>query len=504
MAAPINGPPPGDPAAQGAAKSSSHTRLNARISFEIDEEGVNAKLELHTPRTYRRVTWAPLNRLPVRKSGTHYSWVGGVNGQRSDRDTIRTRLLPSQCQRSDSTAANVAQAAMCAKVFLPMCVVSGIGTGLLIVLLHSVSSLIPADWAIALLISNFVASGISSLVAASFATLWHAPSTPPRISLFRKRRQQQERSLLWMPGGLLIVLAIFILRCYAPHPLTPQLNDVSTDTDDPPSFISPYFMPSPNASFPPANARIISVEYPNLAPHSTSLLPAAAFDRSVDVCGRLGWTIHRRVRISASYFKLQASWRSAILTKDITDIVIRVRGVSAQLSSIRGDALPGGSVIDGIFLFFHDELWEGDAVVLPQHHDVTPVDTDTPTATAVPVATATPTATAVPVAAPVAAPEPTAVGPPALVVNADAAPMAKSMGLTPSAVSDAVHVATTGAHSFDVHLANEATAKASYTSAPVLPLPSTNLSIRGSAQMNSTSVEASDASSHEPSPSPRP
>lgn len=142
--------------------------------------------------------------------------------------------------------------------------------------------------------------------------------------------------------------------------------------------------------------------------------------------------------------------------------------------------------------------------MLPQHHDVTPVDTDTHTATAVPVATATPTATAVPVAAPVAAPEPTAVGPPALVVNADAAPMAKSMGLTPSAVSDAVHVATTGAHSFDVHLANEATAKASYTSAPVLPLPATNLSIRGSAQMNSTSVEASDASSHEPSPSPRP
>lgn len=69
--------------------------------------------------------------------------------------------------------------------------------------------------------------------------------------------------------------------------MTPPINDVSTDTDDPPVF---WFTATPT-DYPAANARPQLAAYPQVRPLDVDLAADEGFARALALVGERGWTV---------------------------------------------------------------------------------------------------------------------------------------------------------------------------------------------------------------------
>jgi len=299
----------------------------ASIALRVGASGVEAQ----PPKRGRhsRVRFAELERLPTRTSGQHYSWSAGGS---------RARLLSKHALRSDS-AADMARSAMCSSVALPACALGALGAAAVVVSLHAIPHWLHAGTAALLLIGLFVGAAMVSLAITALAQLWYMPS--PNHTFLQKKRKQQERSLLWIPSGVAILIALGLLRTHAPQPLAPPLYDVTTSPEEPPSY-SPSYAAKYNTSFPRVNAGIIRANYPAIHPLHTTLRPADAAARAAEVCDELGWALVWRAEPAPSVFELQATFSSPILKYDATDIAIRIRPRSGG----RGEHTVDGALVD--------------------------------------------------------------------------------------------------------------------------------------------------------------
>jgi uncharacterized protein (DUF1499 family) len=103
----------------------------------------------------------------------------------------------------------------------------------------------------------------------------------------------------WRPALAAALVALLVLALPAWQLSraggAPPIHDITTDADDPPSFVSlvPLRQGAPN---PPAydGAEVASQQreaYPDIGPMTVAAAPAEAFARSLDVARGLGWEI---------------------------------------------------------------------------------------------------------------------------------------------------------------------------------------------------------------------
>lgn len=106
-----------------------------------------------------------------------------------------------------------------------------------------------------------------------------------------------ERLKAAMAGACVLVLLIGVsipIRWSAAARSAPALHDVTTDLENPPTFIAvvPLRADAPNSLERPA--QLIEQQrsgYPDLAPITLPVMPADVFDRALAVAQELGWVI---------------------------------------------------------------------------------------------------------------------------------------------------------------------------------------------------------------------
>lgn len=90
-----------------------------------------------------------------------------------------------------------------------------------------------------------------------------------------------------------VMVALFYL--YQAGPPEPLINDITTDTDDPPEFIAVLpLRPAGSNSAEYGGAEIAAKQraaYPDIKPVFSTLKPDAAFDRALEVATDLGWNV---------------------------------------------------------------------------------------------------------------------------------------------------------------------------------------------------------------------
>jgi uncharacterized protein (DUF1499 family) len=118
----------------------------------------------------------------------------------------------------------------------------------------------------------------------------------------------------------------------------PRIHDITTDTDNPPAFsaVLPARQAEPGSS--PATyegaetAKLQKQGYPDIAPVTTALPPAEAFNRALDTAKALGWTIVAAVPADGHIEATQTSFWFHFTD----DVVIRV--------AARADGQPGSRI----------------------------------------------------------------------------------------------------------------------------------------------------------------
>ena len=90
----------------------------------------------------------------------------------------------------------------------------------------------------------------------------------------------------------------------------------------------------------------ICAAYPDLKPLVTRLSPVDAFTRALEVSNQLHWVVGWRAPAVSPVVYFEASTRSPILSRDITDLAVRVRSINATAESPHTDGFTGGSVVD--------------------------------------------------------------------------------------------------------------------------------------------------------------
>ncbi|MGJ3260592.1 MAG: DUF1499 domain-containing protein [Rhodospirillales bacterium] len=99
---------------------------------------------------------------------------------------------------------------------------------------------------------------------------------------------------------------------------SPSINDISTDTENPPAF---WEMPNPTA-YPARNAEVQRESYPSVAPLDLSLAPEQAFQLVTDIVHERGWKVLAEMPDEGS---LEAEARS-FLYGFADEVAIRVTG----------------------------------------------------------------------------------------------------------------------------------------------------------------------------------
>lgn len=108
------------------------------------------------------------------------------------------------------------------------------------------------------------------------------------VGLFRSRRQR--RSVVTGLLGLLLALPVLGMALqweYATRAY-PPINDISTDTDNPPEF---WDMPNPMAYPGAAVAKQQRAGYPDLAPLTLPQAPPVVFEQALRLVQERGWTV---------------------------------------------------------------------------------------------------------------------------------------------------------------------------------------------------------------------
>jgi uncharacterized protein (DUF1499 family) len=117
------------------------------------------------------------------------------------------------------------------------------------------------------------------------------------IGLLTGMSTNRRRHMLMAVVGLVVGGAIAGVPLYYEHIRTgvPRINDISTDTENPPQFQA--ILPLRKAAdanplaYDAKTAEVQRKGYPDIAPIQTDLGPQAAFDRALATAGKLGWTI---------------------------------------------------------------------------------------------------------------------------------------------------------------------------------------------------------------------
>ncbi len=102
----------------------------------------------------------------------------------------------------------------------------------------------------------------------------------------------------------------------------PRINDISTDLQDPPAFVSDSGRPCADVSYPSAFKDKVAKSYSDLQPEPLAMSPGDAFAKAVRIAGDMdGWEV---VHTDAEALQLEAVATTPLLRfKD--DICIRVK-----------------------------------------------------------------------------------------------------------------------------------------------------------------------------------
>jgi uncharacterized protein (DUF1499 family) len=131
----------------------------------------------------------------------------------------------------------------------------------------------------------------------------------------------RRKSLMGLAIGL--GLLIVVLGAATTAGDAPPINDITTDLDNPPAFVSASVVPDykgRNMSYPPPFVEIVRESYPDLAPLRVASPPDATFERAIGAAESLGWKIVAR---SPSRGVFDAQHVSTIF-RFVDDITVRI------------------------------------------------------------------------------------------------------------------------------------------------------------------------------------
>ncbi len=130
------------------------------------------------------------------------------------------------------------------------------------------------------------------------------------------------RSLAAMGGAWALVVAVTGLWAASGGRGKPRINDITTDTRDPPPFgalQSAEANAGRDMAYPAAFAAEQRLGYADLAPVETALSPAEARERAAKVATALGWTV-----VATTATGIEATQTSRLF-RFVDDVVVRVR-----------------------------------------------------------------------------------------------------------------------------------------------------------------------------------
>jgi uncharacterized protein (DUF1499 family) len=128
-------------------------------------------------------------------------------------------------------------------------------------------------------------------------------------------------------GALIVAAIVFAVPWQYRQPTgAPRINDISTDNDDPPAFVASLTERAAVKANPlsrePETARLQRSAYPDIAPATTALPPAQAYERALAAAGAMpGWQI---VATDAGAGRIEAK-QSSVWMGFTDDVVIRIR-----------------------------------------------------------------------------------------------------------------------------------------------------------------------------------
>jgi uncharacterized protein (DUF1499 family) len=116
-------------------------------------------------------------------------------------------------------------------------------------------------------------------------------------------------------AGVGLLLVIVVLASAAPSSELPVINDITTDTNDPPTFAGR------DLPYPAGFAEQQRAGYPDLGPIRLGVPPAAAFPRAVEAAQLLGWKLEVQ---DAAAGRIEARDVTRIF-RFVDDIAVRIR-----------------------------------------------------------------------------------------------------------------------------------------------------------------------------------
>ena len=138
-----------------------------------------------------------------------------------------------------------------------------------------------------------------------------------------------------------VVVGAFPLAALLSGGGAPPIHDITTDTDDPPTFVAAVPLNAPGRTdYDPAVAEQQRVAYPDLAPAMLAAAPADAFDRALAVVRDMGLEL---LADDAGALRIEATDRSFWFGFP-DDVVVRVTpdGEAASRVDVRSLSRVGG------------------------------------------------------------------------------------------------------------------------------------------------------------------
>ncbi len=145
------------------------------------------------------------------------------------------------------------------------------------------------------------------------------------VGLVQSRGGRDPQGRMKALGGLAIGLGLLIVVLGAASRAgdAPQINDITTDLDNPPAFESAKIVPDyvgRDMSYPAEFVEIVRVSYPDLEPLRVASPPDVTFARAISTAESLGWEIVSR---SESRGVFDAQHVSTIF-RFVDDITVRI------------------------------------------------------------------------------------------------------------------------------------------------------------------------------------
>lgn len=181
---------------------------------------------------------------------------------------------------------------------------------LLLLLPVSVITVRAEVWQLGLLLYAIACLGSALLVVLGIALL-----LLPRFAPWRKGIVK--RMLFAVPG-------LALLTSLASGGNYPAIHDITTDTNDPPLFITAAEQRGESANLLEINAQVVAQQiqaYPDLESLTTSMPTSDAFDHAVQIATDLGWEIYYQDRNAGVIEAVDTT--NIMAFKD--DVIIRVR-----------------------------------------------------------------------------------------------------------------------------------------------------------------------------------